>query len=52
MYNSHLLVLCYLLWASLIAELVKNTPVMQAGDTGSIPGSGRSIGEGTGYPLQ
>ena len=25
---------------------------MQAGDTGSIPGSGRSTGEGIGYPLQ
>ena len=23
-----------------------------AGDPGSIPGSGRSLGEGTGYPLQ
>ena len=23
-----------------------------AGDTGSIPGSGRSAGEGTGYPLE
>ena len=24
----------------------------KAGDPGSIPGSGRSAGEGTGYPLQ
>ena len=24
----------------------------KAGDTGSIPGSGRSTGEGIGYPLQ
>ena len=31
---------------------MKNPPVMQAGDTGSIPGSGRSTGEGIGYPLQ
>ena len=36
--------------ASLIAQLVKNSPVMQ--DPGSIPGSGRSAGEGIGYPLQ
>ena len=26
--------------------------VCNAGDTGSIPGSGRSAGEGIGYPLQ
>ena len=30
---------------------VKNPPA-NAGDTGSIPGSGRSPGEGNGYPLQ
>ena len=36
--------------ASLVAQLVKNLPVMQ--DTGSIPGSGRSAGEGISYPLQ
>ena len=30
---------------------VKNSPV-NAGDSGSIPGSGRSPGEGNGYPLQ
>ena len=46
-------------WASLIAQLVKNPPAMQktlvqcnAEDPGSIPGSGRSPGEGIGYPLQ
>ena len=38
-----------LLQASLIAQLVKN-PL--AGDPSSIPGSGRSPGEGIGYPLQ
>ena len=32
---------------SLVARLVKN-----AGDPRSIPGSGRSPGEGIGYPLQ
>ena len=30
------------------SQLVKNPP----GDPGSIPGSGRSPGEGKGYPLQ
>ncbi|MCY0611352.1 hypothetical protein OVV29_38145, partial [Klebsiella pneumoniae] len=37
------------LWASLIAQLVKNLP---EGDLGSIPEFGRSPGEGIGYPLQ
>ena len=37
-------------WASLVAQLVKNPPVM--GDLRSIPGLGRSPGEGKGYPLQ
>ena len=37
-------------WASLRAQLVKNLPAMQ--ETGSIPGLGRSPGEGKGYPLQ
>ena len=36
--------------ASLIGQLLKNPPAMQ--ETGSIPGSGRSTGEGIGYPLQ
>ena len=31
--------------------MVKNRPAMQE-DTGSIPGLGRSPGEGNGYPLQ
>ena len=34
-----------------MAQLVKNLPAMQ-GDLGSIPGLGRSPGEGKGYPLQ
>ena len=43
--------------ASLIAQLVKNPPVNaenagDAGDMGSIPGSGISPGEGKGNPLQ
>ena len=35
--------------------MVKNTPVntpANVGDTGSIPGLGRSLGEGNGKPLQ
>ena len=37
--------------ASLVVQTVKNLPV-NAGDAGSIPGSGRSPGEGNGYPFQ
>ena len=37
-------------WASLVAQLVNNPPAMW--DLGSIPGLGRSLGEGTSYPLQ
>ena len=35
---------------TLTAQLVKNLPAMQ--ETGSIPGLGRSPGEGNGYLLQ
>ena len=39
--------------ASLMAQLVKNPPEMQEIPVlVSIPGSGRSPGEGNGYPLQ
>ena len=34
---------------SLVAEMVKNQPTVKEG---SIPGSGRSSGEGSGYTLQ
>ena len=34
-----------------MVPVVKNPPA-NAGDTGSIPGSGRSLGEGNGNPLQ
>ena len=34
-------------WASLVPQTTKNLPTV-----GSIPGSGRSPGEGNGYPLQ
>ena len=37
--------------ASLVAQTLKNLPI-NAGDLGSIPGLGRSPGEGNGYPLQ
>ena len=37
--------------ASLIAQLVKES-TCNAGNSCSIPGSGRSTGEGIGYPLQ
>ena len=39
---------------SLVAQLVKNPPAMQETprDSSSIPGSGRSLGEGIGYLLQ
>ena len=40
-----------LLWASLVAQLIKNPPG-NAGDLGSIPGLGKSPEEGKGYPLQ
>ena len=41
-----------------MVQMVKNLPAMQeesacnSGDPGSIPGLGRSPGEGNGYPLQ
>ena len=46
--------LCITTRASLVALVVKNLPA-NAGDTrdtGSVPGSGRSSGEGNGNPLQ
>ena len=39
-------------WASLVAQLIRNPPACNAGDSSSIPGSGTSAGEGLGYPLQ
>ena len=38
-------------WGFPGGSVVKNLPA-NAGDTGSIPGSGRSPGEENGYPLQ
>ena len=37
--------------ASLVVQQLRNPPP-NAGDVGSIPGSGRSPGEGNGNPLQ
>ena len=43
----------YLGWASQVALVEKNLPAKAADirDAGLIPGSGRSPGEGNGYPL-
>ena len=38
------------MWASLVTQRVKHL-ACNAGDVGSIPGSGRSLGEGNGNPL-
>ena len=38
--------------ASLLAQMVKNLPVMQEGDLGLIPGPGSSPGEAHGNPHQ
>ena len=37
---------------SLVAHMIKNLSACNAGDSGSIPRSGRSPGEGYGNPLQ
>ena len=41
----------WLFWASLVALMVKESACSE-GDPSLIPGSGRSSGEGNGYPLQ
>ena len=48
----------WIIWVGLIqswgfpgGSVAKNAPA-KAGDIGSIPGSGRSLGEGNGNPLQ
>ena len=38
-------------WYALVAHMVKES-ACNVGDLSSIPGSGRSPGEGNGYPLQ
>ena len=49
LYISH-----YFFWASKVALVVKSPPANtgHTGDTGSIPGLGRSPGIGNGKPLQ
>ena len=42
---------CQYSWASLVAQLVKES-ACNVGDLDSIPGLGRSPGEGKDYPLQ
>ena len=42
---------CRAAWASLVAQVIERPP-LKAGDLGSIPGLGRSPGEGHGNPLQ
>ena len=46
----HMYIYICMYGASLVAHRVKN-PSANAGDVGSIPGSGRSPGEGNDYPL-
>ena len=48
------MLICQLQWRSQVARVVKNPPARARDlrDTGSIPGSGRSPGEGNGSPLQ
>ena len=41
---------CFFIWASLVAQMVKNLLAMRR--PGLIPRLGRSPGEGKGYPLQ
>ena len=43
--------ICVNRWASLVAQLVKKS-ACNVGNLGSIPGMGRSPGEGNSYPLQ
>ena len=49
--HSYISILLYHSWGFLGGSVVKNPPAY-AGDLGSIPGSGRSPGEGNGNPLQ
>ena len=49
--STHYTVVSGLPWASLNSSVSKES-ACNAGDPGSIPGLGRSPGEGIGYPLQ
>ena len=50
-FRTAFLYVLYSYRASLVAQMVKNT-ACNAGDLGSVPGLGRSPGEGNSYPLQ
>ena len=49
-YLAHIYIYICMYMASLVAQTIKNLPVMQ--DWSSIPGSGRTPGRGHGNPLQ
>ena len=49
--SNKIYIIAYNYGASLVAQTVKAS-ACNAGDQGSIPGSGRSPGEGNGNPLQ
>ena len=51
MYYIYIICIIYI-WASPVAQTVKHPSACNAGDTGSIAGSGRSPEEGYGNPLQ
>ena len=53
-FSNHILGIYHILGASLVAQLVKNSPANaeDTRDAGSIPGSERSSEEGNGNPLQ
>ena len=42
----------FFFWTSLVAQMVSKVSACNTGDPGSIPGLGRSSGEGNGNPLQ
>ena len=41
-----------ILWVNVLAQTVKRPPAMNAKDPDSVPGFGRSSGEGNGHPYQ
>ena len=46
------IVKCHILYMGFPGGSVVKNPLANAGDSGLIPGLGRSTGEGIGYPLQ
>ena len=45
-------VFCLVIWVGFLDSIVGKISTCNAGDLSSIPGLGRSAGEGIGYPLQ